>query len=200
MPGEARLGANTEDLSGHCPRRSLRRFEIAPIVILLAVWLPGLVPLAEVWRTVEYSSHRFLVPVVALWAAIAHRVEWAELEPKPIRDGFLLLGVVAVLYLFTLAFRHPALLGLITVTAVCATTLALRRVAAVIPIALPRNLLRVVLTVIASIYVSVEFATVGRLHEWADVATYVVGCLCLLGVGALMQRFVGEEEPGLSAG
>lgn len=64
-------------------------------------------------------------------------------------------------------------------------------VAAVVPIALAGNLLRVLLTVWLSIEVSVEFATEGPLHDWAGVATYAVGCLCLLGVGALLRRFGG---------
>jgi exosortase len=96
------------------------------IATLLAVWVPGVLQLAEVWRTVEYASHGFLVPFVALWAATAHRVELAEIETKPIRGGLLLVGGVAILYLVALAFRNPTLLGLVTVAAVCATTLALR--------------------------------------------------------------------------
>ena len=63
-------------------------------------------------------------------------------------------------------------------------------VAAVVPIALSGNLLRVILTVILSINVNVEFATEGPLHEWSGVATYVIGCVCLLGIGALMRRLV----------
>jgi exosortase len=71
-------------------------------------------------------------------------------------------------------------------------------VGAVVPIALAGNLLRVILTVLFSIHVSVEFATRGPLHEWAGVATYVIGCACLLGVGALMRRFLPEDEPARS--
>lgn len=66
-------------------------------------------------------------------------------------------------------------------------------VASVVPIALAGNLLRVVLSVLLSINVSVEFATEGPLHEWAGVATYVIGCLCLLGIGVLMRRLVPED-------
>jgi hypothetical protein len=50
-----------------------------------------------------------------------------------------------------------------------------------------------------SIHVSVEFATRGPLHEWAGVATYVVGCLCLLGVGVLMRRFSTADDQELVA-
>lgn len=61
-------------------------------------------------------------------------------------------------------------------------------VAAVVPIALAGNLARVVLTVLVAIRVDVDFATKGPLHAWAGAATYVVGCVCLLGFGRLLQR------------
>ena len=98
------MGSNTEVVSGHGPRASFARFEVVLIATLLAVWVPGVLQLAEVWRTVEYASHGFLVPFVALWAATAHRVELAEIETKPIRGGLLLVGGVAILYLVALAF------------------------------------------------------------------------------------------------
>ena len=56
------------------------------------------------------------------------------------------------------------------------------------PIALAGNLLRVILTVVLAIEVDVAFATEGPLHEWAGVATYVLGCVCLLAVGEALRR------------
>jgi exosortase len=289
------LGGNAEPVSGDVPRSTIGRFDIALVAILIAVWLPGLLELAEVWRNVEYASHGFLIPVVALWAATAHREELAGLPKKPVRGGLLLVGLVTLLYVGALLIGNPTGLGLITVACVVVTVLALRGsatvktlrfslgylifmvplpdglvtpvivalqlfvsslgveilqmsgiaiyregnvlwlpgdlslfvaeacsgitslitllpigvfiayftearlwrrvvlVVAVVPIALAGNLLRVILTVLASIHVSVEFATKGPLHEWAGVATYVIGCLCLLGVGALMRRFVKDD-------
>lgn len=293
---ESELTSTTEPNSGNRPSNGISRFEIALIAILSVVWAPGLLQLAEVWRNVEYASHGFLVPVVALWAATAHRRALATLEPKPLRGGLLLVGLVALLYFGALALGNRTLLGLIAVLEVVAVLLALRGietvrtlrfsvgylffmvplpigwvtpvivqlqllvsslgvdllqmggvsifregnvltlpsgrslfvaeacsgitslitllpigvfiayftesllwrrlvvVAAVIPIALAGNLLRVVLTVLASIHVSVEFATQGPLHEWAGVATYVIGCLCLLGVGALLRRLADPAD------
>lgn len=63
-----------------------------------------------------------------------------------------------------------------------------------VPIALAENLLRVILTVLVLIHLSVEFATEGPLHEWGGVATYLIGCLCLLAVAASMRRFLPEAE------
>jgi len=66
--------------------------------------------------------------------------------------------------------------------------------ATVVPIALAGNLLRVILTVMLPIQVDVEFATEGPLHEWTDVGTYVIGCVCLLAVGEMLRRFSRERR------
>jgi exosortase len=264
---------------------------------LILVWIPGLLELVEVWSRVEYASHGFLVPVVSLWAATAHREALAQLEPRPLPGGRLMLAALAPVYLAALIFDNPTLIGVLAIVTVVTTVLALRGfewvkilrfslaylvfmvplpvswvtpiivklqlwvsqaavellqlqgvaiyregnvlalpgnvelfvaeacsgitslitlipigvfiayftdsvlwrrlalVVCVIPIALAGNLLRVILTVWLSIEVSVDFATTGPLHEWAGVLTYVVGCLALLCVGALLRRF----GPGLDA-
>jgi len=290
--------SNPESTSGDVPSASINRVEIVLIAALIVGWVPGILQLAEVWSSLEYASHGFLVPFVALWLATAHRQELSQLESRPLAGGLILMGVVACCYLAALIFRDPTLLGLIAVATVVVGVLALRGVAwmstlrfslgyllfmvplpvewvtpvivklqifvssvgveilqlggvaifregnvltlpgdlslfvteacsgitslitllpigvfiayftesvlwrrlvligAVIPIALAGNLLRVIVTVLVSIHVSVEFATEGPLHEWAGVATYVIGCLCLLGVGAVMRRLLPEAEPG----
>lgn len=292
------MQSNPESTSGDVPSASINRVEIVLIAVLIVVWVPGILQLAEVWSSLEYASHGFLVPFVALWLATAHRQELSQLESRPLAGGLILMGVVACCYLAALIFRDPTLLGLIAVATVVVGVLALRGVAwvstlrfslgyllfmvplpvewvtpvivklqifvssvgveilqlggvaifregnvltlpgdlslfvaeacsgitslitllpigvfiayftesvlwrrlvligAVIPIALAGNLLRVIVTVLVSINVSVEFATEGPLHEWAGVATYVIGCLCLLGVGAVMRRLLPEAEPG----
>jgi len=62
-------------------------------------------------------------------------------------------------------------------------------VSAVVPIALGGNLLRVVLTVIAGLGIGVARATESALHEAAGLLIYVLGCLALLAVSALLHRF-----------
>lgn len=280
---------------------ALDRFEILLIAVLVAVWVPGILQLAEVWSRVEYASHGFLVPLVALWAATAHRAELARLPPRPLRGGRLLLAAMAALYLFALALRDPTVLGLTAVGTVVAGVLALRGiawarvlrfplgyllfmvplpgawvtpvivqlqllmsslavailrtagvaiyrdgnvlvlpgdvslfvaeacsgitslitllpigvfiayfteaalarrlvlVAAVVPIALAGNLLRVLVTVGVSMELGVEAATAGPVHEWSGVATYVVACLALVGLGALLRRLWPEDGRGTRA-
>jgi exosortase len=269
------------------------------VALVVGAWVPGLRILAEAWRANEFSTHGFLVPLVALWAATAHRAAMAALPIVPSPRAWALLALCAIGYLVALGLRQATLLGLLFVTTVVALVLVLRGrawvsllrfplgylafmiplpiawvtplivalqllvstvavrilqamgvaifregnvlvlpgdvslfvaeacsgitslitlipigvfiayftestasrrlalVAAVVPIALLGNLLRVVLTVLLALRVDVDYATKGPLHEWAGVATYVVGCLCLLGLGALMRRIWPEPDPGL---
>ena len=64
----------------------------------------------------------------------------------------------------------------------------------VVPVALLANLTRVLLTVLAANRIGARAATESTLHEWVGLSTYVVGCLVLLGVGALMRRFSPPAE------
>lgn len=279
----------------------MSRIELLILVLAFGVWVPGLRILADAWRANEFSTHGFLVPWVALWAATAHRAAMAALPIAPMSGARALLALCALGYLVALGLRQATLLGLVFVATVVALLLVLRGrawvsllrfplgylafmvplpiawvtplivelqlivstvavrilqalgvaiyregnvlvlpgdvslfvaeacsgitslitlipigvfiayfteatlrrrvvlVAAVVPIALLGNLARVVLTVLLALRVDVDYATRGPLHEWAGVATYVVGCLCLLGLGALMRRVWPERdsEPAL---
>jgi exosortase len=270
------------------------------VMIALAVvaWVPGLRILAEAWRATEFSTHGFLVPWVALWAATAHRTAMATMPSRPVPLARALFALCAAAYLAALGLRDATLLGLVFVATVVVLLLALRGrawvsllrfslgylvfmiplpiawvtplivelqlivstlavrllqtfgvaiyregnvlvlpgdvslfvaeacsgitslitlipigvfiayfteatlrrrlvlVAAVVPIALLGNLARVVLTVLLALRVDVEHATKGPVHEWAGVATYVIGCLCLLGLGAWMRRVWPEDDAG----
>lgn len=268
----------------------MSRTEIGLVALLVAIWIPGMLVLSEVWSSVEYASHGYLVPFVALWAATAHRDRLAAMEARPLASGRLLLGAIVVAYVLALGVADPTLIGVLFVATVVVVVLALRGpdwarvlrfplgylvfmiplppswvtplivelqllvstagvrllqaggvavyregnvltlpgdtslfvaeacsgitslitllpigvfiayftegvtwrrvaiVATVLPIALAGNLLRVVLTVLLAIEVDVTFATEGPLHEWAGVATYVLGCLILLAVGEALRR------------
>lgn len=274
----------------------MTRGEWTIVVLLLVGWGPGLLALSDVWSTVEYASHGYLVPFVALWAATAHRATLATLPSEPMPGGLIALGVLAVAYVGLMGFGDATLLGLLFVLTATVTVLALRGIAwvrtlqfslgyllfmvplptawitplivelqifvstvavrllqangvaifregnvltlpgeqtlfvaeacsgitslitlipigvfiayftesapwrrvvlviAVLPIALAGNLLRVLLTVVLAIEVDVPFATEGPLHEWAGVGTYVLGCLCLLGLGEVMRGLSGERR------
>lgn len=279
----------------------MSRFEIVFVTALVGVWMPGVLVLAKVWSEVEYASHGFLVPFVALWAATAHRERLTELAPAPVRGGLYWIGLSLVAYLLALVIGNATMIGSILVISVGVVVLGLRGVewmrtltfplayllfmiplpsswvtplivrlqtlvsgaavwilqtagvpvyregnvlelpagaslfvaeacsgitslitlipigvfiayftessllrrlilvAAVVPIALAGNLLRVILTVEVAIWGDVEMATEGPLHEWAGVGTYVIGCLCLLAIGALMRRFWPEPMRPIEA-
>lgn len=279
----------------------MSRIEWTIVTVLVVGWIPGILAMSRVWSQVEYASHGFLVPFVALWAATAHREKLARLAARPARRGLLGLAALAPLAAASMLFGNATLIGLLAVATTVAAVLALRgvewvktlrfplayllfmvplpqvwvtpvivelqlwvssmavrllqtagfaiyregnvlvlpgdvslfvadacsgitslitllpigvfiayftdsvtwrRVAlvlAVFPIALAGNLLRVVLTVLVAAEVSVEFATEGPLHQWAGVATYVIGCLCLIGVGKVLQTFGPSADEALQA-
>jgi exosortase/archaeosortase family protein len=60
-------------------------------------------------------------------------------------------------------------------------------VAAVAPAAMGANLLRVVFTVIVAQSLGAERATNSALHEAAGLLTFVLACLALIGLGALLR-------------
>ena len=76
------------------------------------------------------------------------------------------------------------------------TDRALRRrvllVLSVIPVALGGNLIRVFTTVFAAERWGAEVATTGSLHELVGVASYVLGCAVLLGIGTLLRRWIPD--------
>jgi len=288
---------------GGSPGMRRNGLELAVVVVTLVLWIPGLRVLAGVYGEVEWASHGFLVPIVALWAATAHRAALADRPARPLRGGVALVGALVLAYLAALLFGNPSVIGLVGVATVVGLVAALRGlawvrtlafplayllfmvplptawitpvivrlqllvssvavallrafdvaihrdgnvltlpgdvtlfvaeacsgitslvtllpigvfiayftesvpwrrvalVAAVVPIALLGNLIRVVLTVALAMRVDVAFATTGPVHEWAGVATYVLGCLCLLAVGAGLRRLGGgaRSDAGVPA-
>ena len=258
--------------------------------ILMAVFAPALVALAQVWASVDYQSHGFLVPVVALWAFYRESPRRASLEAATDRRGLGVLGLALATYLLGLATGLLALQGVALVAAVAGLVLYSRGVrwlralafpvgflifmvpppsswitpavvrlqlfvssasialleafsvqvtregnvlslpggeslfvaeacsgvtsiitlaplavllahftlkrwgsklvlfAAVAPLAMVGNLVRVVATVLAGVEMGTEHVTEGPLHEAAGLLTYVVACGLMLALGALLQR------------
>jgi exosortase len=264
---------------------------------LVVVFWPCLAAMAAVWSAVDYYSHGYLVPLVALWAATGQRQRLPTLPVGRDARGWALLGVALGLYAAGLGAGLLWLQGLAFVLAVASTIWALRGihwlsaltfpvayllfmvpipdawlaplivklqlfvsatgvailqaaglslfrdgnvihlaggdslfvaeacsgitsivtlvplavflayftertwprrtviVLSVLPLAMLGNLLRVVVTVIAAQRYGAAAAASGFFHESAGLLTYVLGCLALLGVGALMRRLVPESNP-----
>jgi exosortase len=92
-------------------------------------------------------------------------------------------GITSILTLVPLAvflayFTQPAL------------SRRLVLVASVVPLAMLGNLARVVITIYVAHAYGSEVATGDLLHNWAGIATYVLGCLALLAVGRAMTYFI----------
>jgi hypothetical protein len=84
---------------------------------LALAFLPALIAMAEIWTSVDYYSHGFLVPLVAYWAATRSRVRFAILED---RDRRAVIAVIAgvLLYAMGLASGSVSLQGLALVAVV----------------------------------------------------------------------------------
>lgn len=277
---------------------SMRTNEILLCAALLVAFGPALLSLAEVWRSVDYYSHGFLVPLVALGMAMSHRARLARLPARRDPRGGMLIGLAGGIYLTGMAIGSTSVQGVALVTAIAGLVWLLRGpawtrvlggsiayllfmvpvpdawltpvivklqlfvsaagiailrglgfsvfrdgnvihlpggeslfvaeacsgitsivtllplavflatftqrtfsrrlllVATVVPLAMLGNLLRVTGTVVAVRAYGIESAS-GTLHDSAGILTYLLGCIALLGVGALMRRFLPDPPPGV---
>lgn len=91
--------------------------------LLLVAFAPALAALARVWGSVDYLSHGFLVPVVALWAFYRERPRRARLPVAPDRGGLVLLGLAVATYLVGIAAGGVTLQGVALVAAVAGLVL-----------------------------------------------------------------------------
>ncbi len=100
------------------PAGSLARGEWVLAALLLAAFVPALQAMAQVWRSVDYYSHGFLVPLVSLWSLLRTRPRRRRLALEPSRAGLLLLAAALAAYAVGLAASLVTLQGLAFVTAV----------------------------------------------------------------------------------
>lgn len=90
----------------------MRRAEWGLVAGLGAVLVPGWLAMAEVWSRVDYYSHGYLVPLVALWAASAKRFVLPTLPAERDWRGLAVIGVALLAYLIGLAGSLVWLTGL----------------------------------------------------------------------------------------
>jgi exosortase len=96
--------------------------------LLVVAFAPALAALAKIWASVDYQSHGFLVPVVALWAFYRERPRRVRLEAAPDRRGLVVLSLAFVTYLLGLAAGGVTLQGVALVAAVAGLVLYSRGV------------------------------------------------------------------------
>ena len=92
--------------------------EILLAGLLVLAFLPALQAMSQVWRSLDYYSHGFLVPLVSLWSLLRTRPRRRRLPIAPSRAGLLLLGVALLVYAVGLATSIVSLQGLGFVAAV----------------------------------------------------------------------------------
>jgi len=161
--------------------RGLRRFAFPVAFLLFMIPLPpSILTPVIVWLQLKVT-----VASVSLLQAIGYTV---------LREGNVVLlpgggslfvaeacsGITSVVTLLPLGvvlayFRAPSRLH------------GLAFIAAVIPVAMIGNLVRVVVTVLAANHFGVERATAGPLHESAGLLTFILECFVLIGLVPLMR-------------
>lgn len=100
--------------------------EMALAALLALAFAPALLALGRVWAAVDYQSHGFLVPVVAVWIAMRERPRWRRLVVAPDRRGLLLLALALGTYLFGAGAGLVSLQGVALVLAVAGAVLFTR--------------------------------------------------------------------------
>lgn len=105
---------------------SLVRREGALLVLLAVAFAPAVLGMSAVWRSVDYQSHGFLVPVVSLWIVLRGRYARRGLAVAPDARGLALLGAACVAYLAGLAAGSISLQGAAIVAALAGAVLFTR--------------------------------------------------------------------------
>jgi exosortase len=99
-------------------RADVARQELLFAVLLLAAFAPAIATLARAWSSVEYQSHGFLVPFVAVLIARSLEQGHARLARRPDGRGAWGLAAALALYAFGLAAGSASIQGLALVGAV----------------------------------------------------------------------------------
>ncbi len=94
--------------------------------LLALAFAPALVELARVWRAVDYQSHGFLVPVVALWVLMREAPRRRRIARAADRRGLAVMGLALLAYVLGLGVGEVSLQGLALVVAVAGAVLFAR--------------------------------------------------------------------------
>jgi len=101
-------------------------WDLAPLLLLGAVFAPALIGMARVWSSVDFYSHGFLVPGVSLWAGLSMRPRLARLPRARHGGGVLVLVGALGLGLVGASTSSLTLQGVALVAAVAGLCLFLR--------------------------------------------------------------------------
>jgi exosortase len=108
------------------PGEALRAGDWLALALLGVACVPGILAMARIWGSVEYYSHGYLVPVVALLLALRERERLRETPTRRTRAGLGLLVVALAVYGLGAAAGLVELQGSAIVAAIAAAVLWLR--------------------------------------------------------------------------
>jgi len=174
------------------------------IGMLGVVFAPAVLAMSEAWSRLDYYSHGYLVPVVALWAASAKSGLLSSLPSERDRRGLLVLGLALVLDLVGTASSVLWLQGLSVVLAVASAVLYLRGIAWLRVLSFPIAFLvfmvplpdALVIPVITKLQLFVSTAGVSILHSMGMAVLREGNVIFLPGGESL---FVAEACSGITS-
>ena len=124
--GSASAAAESTPMHRASTNSSPNAREWIALLALLAVLWPGLREMAAIWNHVDYYSHGYLIPFVALWAASAQRHVLPSLPRSRDLRGVVVLAVALFAYLLGLLAGEVWLVGVAGVAALAGTILYAR--------------------------------------------------------------------------
>jgi exosortase len=171
-----------------------RGWAAAGVLAFPIAYLVFMVPVPPQWLAPLVTALQGFVTGVAI--ALLH-----AFEVPALREGNVLIVPEGSLFVAEACSGITSIVTLLPVAALLVFLVhASRRAAlglmlAVIPVAMFWNLVRVLATVAATRSVGVVKATTGSLHDTAGMLTFVMGCLTLLALSALVGPDPGERPP-----
>jgi exosortase len=143
------------------------------IGVIALVFTPAVLAMAEVWGRLDYYSHGYFIPLVALWAATSKRFVLAKLPAERDRRGLGVLAFALALNLAGMAASALWLEGLSVVLAVAGALLFTRGAAWLRTLTFPVGFLvfmiplpyALVTPIITKLQLFVSTAAVSLLHE-----------------------------------
>ena len=115
----------------------MRAWEWIYLGLLAVVFAPAVLAMSEVWSQVDFMSHGYLVPFVALWAATGKRAVLPGLPRSRDARGLFCVAAALLLYLLGLATGSVTLSGLAVVGAATGAVWQLRGTAWLQALAFP---------------------------------------------------------------
>jgi len=165
----------------------MRRTDLVLVVAVALAFSPALLAMARIWPLHDYTSHGYLVPVIAAWMFAAKRRALGA--PRRDARGLALIGAATLLLAFGFSAGSAAWMGLAFVAAMAGLALRLYGSEGLRQLAFPLGFLLFMIPLPASVLTPI----IVRLQLWVSMAA--VETLHLLGYSVLREGNV-VQLPG----